>query len=81
MTDAHLNILTTDEKFEILRKMTNVVLENTHMENNLFQIYIQDRDTPGIRYWARMGYDRDELVNDMYDHYYQLMWDKCHGKF
>ncbi len=81
MTDAQSDVLTPDEKFHILRKLTNVVLEHSSDGPDHFQIYIQDRDTPSIRYWARMGYDRDELINDMYDHYYNLVRDKCDGKF
>lgn len=73
----HSYIPNSDEKLRVLRQLCNIKLEDQGGDPSCYLIYIQDSDTPNIRYWARQGYDRDELIIDMYDHYYQLLLSHC----
>ena len=77
MDIAHSYIPNTDEKFRILEQLVNIRLEPQGGDPEFFLIYIQHYTKKNIRHWARMGYDRDELITDMYDHYHKLLRSNC----
>lgn len=78
MVTPHSYIPNADEKLRVLRQLCNIRLEDQGGTPPCYMIYVQDRDTPNIRYWARQSFDRDELIIDMYDHYHRMLLAHCH---
>ncbi len=73
----HSYVPNADDKLNVLKKLVNIRLIDQGGVPPCYLIYIQNYHTPSIRHWSRQGYDRDELIGDMYDHYYNSLLPHC----
>ena len=73
----HSYIPNADDKLKVLKKLVYIRLVDRGGDPACYMIYVQDYDTPDIRYWCRQNYDRDVLIADMYNHYYHWLLSHC----